>query len=201
MIIRSREKLFEGQPQNFLAKGVGREIDAPRAGLYVVRRLCTAAAVSSRGRSQRFVLAADAEAWILRTGSIHNFTLARVGIVPRWRRQHVDDLGGPNSEPIVCKPRAIVKPQLPAASVKRCRRAVTLCSVANDAIIHVLRLCVWVMWPSTHKCDVALNGAIGQGRITVNRKAATLTAKRRSRATVSTVKAKAGKGSHRDHTR
>ena len=131
MIIRSREKLFEGQPQNFLAKGVGREIDAPRAGLYVVRRLCTAAAVGSGGGVQGLVLATFAFAW---TGSIHHFALARVGVAPRWSRQHVDDLGGPNTEPIVCKPRAIVKPQLPADSVKRCRRVVTLCSVAGDAI-------------------------------------------------------------------
>eukprot|EP00964_Phaeocystis_antarctica_P037798 scaffold21612_cov69-Phaeocystis_antarctica.AAC.3 len=135
-----------GQPQDFLAIGVGREIDAPRAGLRVVRRLCTAAAVGSRGRGQGLVLqATTATIW---TGSVHHFALTRVGVVPRWSRQGIDDFGGPNTEPIVCKPRAIVKPQLPSNSVKRCRRVVTLSSMASDAIIHVHRLHY-----TRHACD------------------------------------------------
>ena len=57
------------------------------------------------------------------TRSVHDFALARVGVVPRRRRQHEYDLGGPDTEAIVCKPCPVAQPQPPSHGIKRGRGA------------------------------------------------------------------------------
>ena len=120
-IVNSRKERLQNQPQNRFAKSVGRENLVPWAGLDVVRRLCTTAAVSSSGWGQRLVLAATIRAGGAGTRSIHDFALARVGVVSRRRRQHEDDLGCPDTETIVCEPRPVAQPQPPTHSTKRGR--------------------------------------------------------------------------------
>jgi len=123
-IVNSRKELLQNQPQNCFAKSVaGRENLVPWAGLDVVRRLYTIDAAGSCGWGQRLVLAATIRAGGAGTRSIHDFALARVGVVPRRRRQHEDDLGGPDTETIVCKPRPVAQPQPPTHGVKRGRES------------------------------------------------------------------------------